>query len=103
MLKNIFFCENFFSAFIVSFDFFGRKLIKYSVINYIRYIFERWLKLSRRIIGPILVVYILSIFGSGPLWNSLKTIFINPCKTNYMQCLLLFNNYFENFDQLVSN
>ena len=72
-------------------------------MNYIRYVIERWMRLSRRIIGPILVVYILSIIGFGPLWKSMKPKFINPCKTHYLQCLLLFNNYFEDFDQLVSN
>ena len=82
-----------FSGIIISFDFFGPKKTPISVWQCIKFLVEKYYRLIIRIIGPMLVLNIMSIIGSGPNWHSGQQFFTNSCQQNFWKNLIFINNF----------
>ncbi len=82
----------FFSGIYIAIDFFGKKH-KISAKSYTDFAIEKWLRFNIRCIGPILVIFILSALGSGPIWHLGHEYFEKDCKMNYWKNLLFINNF----------
>jgi hypothetical protein len=93
---------NFFSGIYISLDFFSQKYKKISLASYIKFVFEKWIRFNIRCIGPILVIYLVSALGDGPIWHLGDQYFVNSCQNNYWQNLLFINNYVKGFEDIVS-
>ncbi len=93
---------NFFSGIYISLDFFNKKHKKISLASYIKFVFEKWIRFNIRCIGPILVMYLVSTLGDGPIWHLADQYFVNSCQNNYWQNLLFINNYVKGFEDIVS-
>ncbi len=92
----------FYSGVYISLDFFSKKKRKISLASYIKFVFEKWIRFNIRCIGPILVIYLLSASGDGPVWHLGDQHFVNSCKNNYWQNLLFINNYVKGIENIVS-
>lgn len=93
----------FFSAIILAFNICTFKQnAKPSVLNYLKYVAYRWLSYSRRLIGPIFLVYLMPLFGDGPIWHYYEQIYSNPCKHNLLPSFLFYSNYVDSLDEVVS-
>lgn len=79
-----------------------RQFVKPSLVNYLKYVAHRWLSMCRRLVGPILVVYLLPLFGDGPIWHYFEQLHTVPCQNNLLSNLLFYNNYADSLDQVVS-
>ncbi len=97
------FIFNYFSAIVLAYNICGHKRKgKYNPFNYIKYLINRWLSITRKIIGPILLLYLLPLFGEGPIWHYFEQLHVKPCKQYLMQTLFFYNNYMNGFDKIVS-
>lgn len=79
-----------------------KQFIKPSLFNYIKFVLNRWLSLTRRLIGPILVVYLLPLFGEGPIFHYFEQLHSAPCKNNLLPTFLFYSNYANSVDEVVS-
>ncbi|XP_054159355.1 nose resistant to fluoxetine protein 6-like [Oppia nitens] len=77
-----------------------KRKAKYSPLYYLKYIVNRYLSIFRRIIGPILLIYLIPLIGDGPIWHYYEPVHVAPCKNNLMSSLLLYSNYMPGFDQI---
>ena len=77
--------------------------IKPTFGNYLKYVLNRYLSLVRRVIGPILLVYLMPLVGDGPIWHYFSDLYSEPCKNNLLPTLFFYNNYADSFDQVVSD
>ncbi len=92
-----------FSGVFIALDFFGKKSKKISLASYIKFVIEKWIRFNIRCIGPILVIYLLSASGDGPVWHLGDQYFVNSCKTNYWQNILFLNTYTQGIENIVRN
>lgn len=82
----------FYSGIIISFDFFGPKNRPISVWQYLKFIVEKYYRIILKMIGPMFVINILSIIGSGPNWHSGERFFTTSCQQNFWKNLIFINN-----------
>lgn len=59
--------------------------------------------MSRRLVGPILVVYLLPLFGDGPIWHYFEKLHTQPCYDSVLPNFLFYNNYADSLDEVVSD
>lgn len=81
-----------FSGIFISLDFFGKKH-KISPSGYVNFVLIKWLRFNIRCIGPILVIFILSSLGSGPIWHLGQNLYAKSCENYYWHNLLFINPY----------
>jgi hypothetical protein len=93
---------NLFSGIYISLDFFSQKHKKISLASYIKFVFEKWIRFNIRCIGPILVIYLVSKIGDGPIWHLGDQYFVNSCQNNYWKNFLFISNYVKGFEEIVS-
>jgi hypothetical protein len=96
-LDNFFF---FFSEIIIAYDPFEHKSKLIKLSNYRKFILEKWMKFSLKIIGPLVVLNLMSLSGDGPVWHLGQQFFVNSCQKNFWQSLLIANNYVEDFKSI---
>ncbi|XP_054159958.1 O-acyltransferase like protein-like [Oppia nitens] len=88
------------SGIYISYDFFGDKQIPLTVWQYIRFVGEKWYRLTVKMLASLLVFNLLSLIGSGPLWNTGYPTFVESCSQNYWANLLFISNLIHESSQL---
>ncbi|XP_027204153.2 nose resistant to fluoxetine protein 6-like [Dermatophagoides pteronyssinus] len=89
------------SAIILAFNICGQKSqIKPSFINYVKFVLNRYLSIIRKLIGPILLIYLMPLLGDGPIWHYFTPLYVEPCQNNLWKTLLLINNYESSFEKV---
>lgn len=67
----------------------------HDVFSYILYLLRRWLRLTAPLFGSIMFIYLLPVFGSGPLWDRLTEIMQPACQqpSSLSASLLYYSNW----------
>ena len=78
-----------------------KTIFKLTFVNYLKYIANRWLSYARRLIGPILLIYLLPLAGNGPIWHYFEQLYAMPCKQNFLPSFLFTSNYASKLDDVV--
>ena len=71
--------------------------------NYSIFFIGLYLRLTPPLIGSILFIYLLPLFGDGPLWtdsNYLENL-VGFCKRNFHRNLLYINNFDDILNEIV--
>ncbi|KAI2798959.1 hypothetical protein BLOT_012578 [Blomia tropicalis] len=77
-----------------------KQASKLSATFYIKFVVNRWFSYARRLIGPILLVYLIPLIGDGPFWHYYEQIYSDPCKYNLLPTFLFYSNYASSLDQV---
>jgi hypothetical protein len=86
----------------IAYDFFCHKSKVIKLSKYPKFILEKWLRFSLKIIGPLIVLNLMSLSGDGPVWHLGQQFFVNTCQKNFWQSFLFSNNYVEDLGEIVS-
>jgi hypothetical protein len=86
-----------FSGLMLSYSMINKLEKSNGKFNYISYILKRWLRLSVSHFGSILIIYLLPLTGSGPIWHRCYQLFQPTCRstTSLMSNFLYYNNWNE--------
>lgn len=72
------------------------------VLVYLKFVANRWMSLARRLLGPICLILLMPLFGSGPMWHYFDEIYARPCRTNWLSAFTFTSNYAHSLDDVVS-
>lgn len=75
--------------------------LKTKNLNYVGYVLKTYVQYLVAVLFSVLVLLILPLFGSGPLWHLFDEIVSENCRRNYLPTIFFYNNLDENFEDKV--
>jgi peptidoglycan/LPS O-acetylase OafA/YrhL len=57
------------SGLVLTYTIIGKLEKSNGKFNYINYLLQRWLRISVSLFGSILMIYLMPLTGSGPIWH----------------------------------
>ncbi|KAF7494136.1 Nose resistant to fluoxetine protein 6 [Sarcoptes scabiei] len=90
-LKDVFVV---FSGIALTLSFESKKFFisRFTIHNYLRYLLP--------IIASIGLIYLVPLFGSGPMWHLFDQTMVQPCVENVWSTLFFYNNFQENIEEI---
>lgn len=70
---------------------------------YVHYLIRNYIRYTLPIIVSIGMIYVVPLFGSGPLWHLFDQTMTQPCKDNIWSALFFTNNFQNNIEDMVNS
>nr|XP_027194180.1 nose resistant to fluoxetine protein 6-like [Dermatophagoides pteronyssinus] len=67
---------------------------------YVHYLIRNYIRYTLPIIVSIGMIYVVPLFGSGPLWHLFDQTMTQPCKDNIWSALFFTNNFQNNIEDM---
>ncbi|KAH9491201.1 hypothetical protein DERF_015932 [Dermatophagoides farinae] len=67
---------------------------------YVHYLIRNYIRYTLPIIVSIGLIYVVPLFGSGPLWHLFDQTMTQPCKDNIWSALFFTNNFQNNIEDM---
>lgn len=69
--------------------------------NYLKYVARNYLRYTLPILASIGLIYMVPLFGSGPLWHLFDETLTDNCRTNVWATLLFYSNLNDSYENTV--
>lgn len=68
--------------------------------HYLKYVLRNYIRYTLPILVSIGIIYVVPLFGSGPLWHLFDQTMTQPCKDNVLSTLFFTSNFQNNIEEI---